>query len=219
MLVKLSLLLSLLLTSGPALGEKAHSRGLRPWRHDSSVTVPAVTEEGQVTNRLRESSDDEDPYESRSRSLRAVDLAASCNQQISCLELLVTGIDVDRYRMCLSWRPDLVGCLKEPESTFYTACATSDEADLIRNWESGQSNAMCRLVRCGEVAEYGINDGKKCKVKKGLQGQLPSGSYSEDVRCYAGGYCGTKRDKSCRWTVAAPQCRDGSTSLSVKPSN
>eukprot|EP01084_Bolivina_argentea_P260266 439473_1 len=151
-------------------------------------------------------------------------LASDCTSQISCLQLVVTQFPkLDKqgnvqYRMCLSWNSDLSDCRKSSGDTFAKACPTDDADDVIMNWNSGSNEAMCKLASCDGVAEFGINDGKNCKAKSGLESQLPSGSYSERVRCYKGGYCGSRRDKSCRWEVDAPSC-GGSNALNLANEN
>jgi len=150
----------------------------------------------------------------------------SCLQQARCLDLDVTRLDDSdsdgnaQYEICLFYDQTLEECQKneEGDQISHACTASAGESDVTaldktEGLSSGRDNALCSVVACEEIANFGFKDGSSCESAQELFSDFGTIDYNEWVYCSDGFDCANKAKvaKACQWAVKAPSCDETTT--------
>ena len=171
-----------------------------------------------------------------------------CDEQDKCIEFEVnqitsgssygsgysgyssySGSSRTTYEVCLWWDSSQYGCDKD--GTISQVCYNQNQGDIIQGFPSISSggygytqNKICKEVGCGEIAEFGVKDGKGCSSYYGKKyKEIRSGSgYRQEIysgTCsYTGGYCGGYGNTDdCTWEISTPECTPEPTAPTPQP--
>ena len=138
-----------------------------------------------------------------------------------------SGSGTTTYQVCLWWDSSLKTC--EKDGTVSQVCYGQDDSSLIYNGlpsiSKNKENKVCKEVGCGEIAEFGVKDGKGCSNYYGSQfKKVTRGKgYNKEIftgKCsYNDGYCGGSYSSTddCTWEIPTPECTPEPTQPTPEP--
>eukprot|EP01084_Bolivina_argentea_P315886 547428_1 len=156
----------------------------------------------QSSNSDSDSSDSSDSKSSSEQKHNNDIQLSQCNDQSNCLKVETNIIKhTNEYEICIYWDNKNPKCNKQKPIS--SICNSKRTQSQINQWNYGISNKICKKVRCGEIATFGINDGNGCKLSSKLD--ISFGNIK--AQCvYNGGYCAKCNKNDCSWNIYAPQC-------------